>query len=187
VTRIILLDRDGVINRDSADYIKSAAEFVPIAGSIEAMARLSGSGLQLGICTNQSGIRRCLLSESDLQEIFAKLKKLLADHGALLPAIAHCPHLPDDGCNCRKPQPGMLLMLMEQLNASAAETLFVGDSLTDIQAALAAGCQPVLVRTGKGRVSEADARKLGVTEVYDSLADFAAAEIARQQMMSAQQ
>ena len=187
MTRLILLDRDGVINRDSVDFIKSAAEFVPIEGSIEAIARLGRAGLQIGLCTNQSGIGRGLLDESNLQDIFAKFKALLADHGVPLPPIVHCPHLPIDDCSCRKPKPGMLLMMMERLDVTTAETVFVGDSLTDMQAALAAGCHPVLVRTGKGRASEIDARKLGVTEVHDNLADFAAAEVARQQMMNAQQ
>jgi len=180
--KLILLDRDGVINRDSADYIKSVAEFVPIEGSLEAMVRLSRSGLLLGLCSNQSAIGRGLIDEPGLQAIFAKLNDALAEHGTALDAIEYCPHLPDAGCLCRKPQPGMLLSVMARLQSTPAQTTFVGDSLSDLQAALAAGCHPVLVRTGNGRGSEAAARDLGVIEVHDSLAAFTDAEIARRQM-----
>jgi D-glycero-D-manno-heptose 1,7-bisphosphate phosphatase len=179
VTALILLDRDGVINEDSPDYIRSADEFVPLPGAFEAMVRLNRAGFQLGICTNQSAVGRGYISEAGLAEIHGRIEQELERLGGALAGIVHCPHLPEDGCDCRKPRPGMLLSLMRTVGACARETTFVGDSLRDLEAATAAGCRAVLVRTGNGRVTEAPARAAGFDEVYDDLADFAAVELAR--------
>jgi len=187
VTRLILLDRDGVINQDSPDYIKSVDEFIPIPGALEAMAKLYAAGFRLGVCTNQSALGRGLVSEKGLAEIHQRLGEALAEQGAVLEGIRHCPHLPDDGCDCRKPEPGMLIELMTALEVAPSDTVFVGDSLKDVQAALAAGCRPVLVRTGNGSSAEGRVRAAGVDEIFDDLAAFGEAEIARSQAAGAQQ
>jgi D-glycero-D-manno-heptose 1,7-bisphosphate phosphatase len=172
MTRLILLDRDGVINYDSPDYIKDAAEWLPIPGSLEAIAQLKVEGLKVAVCTNQAGIGRGILSHDALLRIHAKLAVQLAEHGVALDALEYCPHHPDDGCRCRKPSPGMLLDVMAALGEEAADTLYVGDSLRDVQAAQAAGCAAALVRTGRGAAAEAAARELGVALVHDDLASL---------------
>jgi len=177
VTRLILIDRDGVINRDSDAFVKSVAEFVPIPGSIEAIADLHRAGFKVAVCTNQSGIGRGLLSTSTLSDIHAELLRLVAGAGGRIDAVRYCPHLPDAGCDCRKPKPGMLIGLMQDLDASPAQTTFVGDSLRDVEAARAARCAAALVKTGNGAVAEAAVRALGVREIYSDLAAFAAAQI----------
>jgi D-glycero-D-manno-heptose 1,7-bisphosphate phosphatase len=170
MTRLILLDRDGVINYDSPDYIKDAAEWQPIPGSLESVARLKTAGYKVAVCTNQAGIGRGILTEEALLNIHAKLTAALADLGTELDALLFCPHHPDDGCFCRKPKPGMLRDAMSMLGIGPGETVYVGDSLRDIQAAQAAGCAAALVRTGKGRAAEPAARDLGVSCVADDLA-----------------
>ncbi len=172
MARLILLDRDGVINFDSADYIKGADEWTAIPGAIRAIARLKRSGWQVAVCTNQAGVGRGLLSEADLAEIHRKLADALEAEGVALDALTHCPHHPDDGCECRKPRPGMLLAMMARLHASPTETFYVGDDLKDVEAAQNAGCTPVLVRTGHGSEVEQAARARGVTWVADDLAAF---------------
>ena len=179
MTSLILIDRDGVINRDSSAFVKSVAEFQPLPGAIEAMADLHRAGFKVGVCTNQSGVGRGLLSEATLTDIHAELVRLVEEAGGRVDAIRYCPHHPDAGCDCRKPRPGLLLDLMSALGETPESTVFVGDSIRDVEAALAAGCHTALVRTGNGRQAEADARRLGVDEVHDDLAAFAAVEIAR--------
>ncbi|MCB1684275.1 MAG: D-glycero-beta-D-manno-heptose 1,7-bisphosphate 7-phosphatase [Pseudomonadales bacterium] len=175
--RLILLDRDGVINFDSPAFIRSVSDWRPIPGALEAIARLHHRGFQIGVCTNQSGIGRGLLTEATLLEIHARIDRELAAMGAGIHAWRYCPHLPEAGCSCRKPRPGMLLDLIATFAANAADTCFVGDSLRDLQSAQAAGCEPVLVRTGHGQAAEAEARSSGVTRIYDDLQAFATAEI----------
>lgn len=177
MNRLVLLDRDGVINRDSGEFVKTVAEFVPIPGSVDAIARLHRSGLRIGVATNQSGIGRGLLTEATLAAIHGRLDDLVRAEAGVIDAFEHCPHLPEDGCQCRKPLPGMLLRLMARLGAGPSETVCVGDSLRDLEAAIAAGCEPVLVRTGNGADCERAAGELGVSRVHDSLAAFADAEI----------
>lgn len=179
VTRLILLDRDGVINEDSADFIRSVDEFILLPGALESMARLHRAGFKLGICTNQSGIGRGFISEEAVQETHRRLEADLATLGGNLDAVFYCPHLPDDDCDCRKPRPGMLLAAMTSLGVAPADTVFVGDSKRDLDAARSAGCRGVLVRTGNGRATEAEAADRG-RKVYDDLAAFAAAEIQQQ-------
>lgn len=179
MTRLILIDRDGVINRDSAAFVKSVAEFIPLQGAIDAMAALHRAGFKIGVCTNQSGVGRGLLTESTLAAIHARLVSLVEAAGGKVDGLRYCAHLPEAGCECRKPRPGLLNTLMSELDEEPLHTVFVGDSIRDVQAALAAGCRAVLVRTGNGRQAEAEARKLGVNEIYHDLAAFAAAEIDR--------
>lgn len=179
MTRLIVLDRDGVINQDSDAFVKNAAEFIPLPGALAAIARLHRAGLPVAVCTNQSGIGRGLLDEPALAEIHAKLEQLAVAAGGRIDAIRYCPHLPDSGCSCRKPSPGMVLDLMNCFSARPEETVFVGDSLRDLEAGRAAGCRVVLVRTGNGSHAAGKAEKAGFTEVYDDLAGFVDAELAR--------
>lgn len=179
MTRLILLDRDGVINQDSDEFVKTVDEFLPIAGSIETIARLHQAGLMVGVCSNQSGVGRGLLTEAMLGAIHNRLRTLVEEAGGQLVGIAYCPHLPEEHCSCRKPEPGLLLELMAGSGVQAIETVFVGDSLRDVEAAIAAGCRAVLVRTGNGRKSEAAVRALGINEVHDSLNAFGKAELER--------
>jgi D-glycero-D-manno-heptose 1,7-bisphosphate phosphatase len=184
VAGLILLDRDGVINRDSDAFVKSADEFVPLPGAYDAIARLCRAGFLIAVCTNQSGIGRGLLSEAELAAIHRKMLRGITEAGGTVHGLRHCPHLPEDGCSCRKPQPGMVFGLMAELDCSSTATTFVGDSVRDLQAGRAAGCRVVLVRTGNGANSEAKARAIGCEEVYDDLASFAKAELSRLEAMS---
>jgi len=172
MTKLILLDRDGVINFDSPDYIKGPAEWRPLPGSLEAIAQLRGAGYLVGICSNHAGVARGKLSDTDLDAIHDKMLAAVAQAGGDLNAVQYCRHHPDTGCKCRKPQPGMLLAAMRELAMSPDDTLFVGDSLSDVQASLAAKCQPVLVRTGNGRNAEAAAILLTELRIYDDLSAF---------------
>lgn len=175
MARLILLDRDGVINADSEAFIKDADEWQALPGSLGAIAELKRRGFQVGLCSNQSGVGRGLMTEAALGRVHEKLMAGLAEHGAALDAARYCIHHPDDGCHCRKPRPGMLLDIMAELGATAAETVFVGDSLRDLEAAAAAGCRAALVRTGNGAGAEAPAtaKLTNVVWVGDDLAAFA--------------
>jgi D-glycero-D-manno-heptose 1,7-bisphosphate phosphatase len=177
MARLILLDRDGVINVDSPDYIKNPAEWQPLPGALQAIVRLREAGCRVAVCTNQAGIGRGLFTLLDLQAIHGKMLEELQALGGDLDGLAFCPHQPADDCECRKPKPGMLLAMMQQLTSEPAATCFVGDSLKDVEAALSAGCEPILLRTGNGRDCELAARQLGVSRVYDDLAQFATAEL----------
>ncbi|MCZ6712267.1 MAG: D-glycero-beta-D-manno-heptose 1,7-bisphosphate 7-phosphatase [Gammaproteobacteria bacterium] len=173
MARLILLDRDGVINFDSPGYIKTADEWRPIPGSLHAIATLRANGFKVAVCTNQAGVARGKLSESDLGGIHAKMDSALDALNTRLDGLTYCPHHRDDACKCRKPQPGMLLKMMHELSTGAQDTVFVGDSVTDLRAAQAAGCTGVLVRTGNGRKSEAAAIAQGmVVRTFDDLAGF---------------
>ncbi|MBA2709277.1 MAG: D-glycero-beta-D-manno-heptose 1,7-bisphosphate 7-phosphatase [Tatlockia sp.] len=143
--KLIFLDRDGVINQDSLHYIKTVDEFVPITGSIEAIARLTQAGYLIGVATNQSGISRGYYSEQELAAIHNKMQELVNAAGGEIGLIEYCKHMPDSGCFCRKPQPGMLLSLGKRLGYPLTDVPFVGDRVSDIQAAEAAGAKPVLV------------------------------------------
>ena len=124
MARLILLDRDGVINFDSPDYIKTADQWRPIPGSLNAIATLRANGFMVAVCTNQAGIARGKLDESDLAGIHAKMDSALDALNTRLDGLTYCPHLPEDACECRKPQPGMLLKMMRQLSAGAKDTVF---------------------------------------------------------------
>ena len=147
---LLILDRDGVINQDSDHYIRSVKEWLPIPGSIEAIADLSRAGFRIAIATNQSGLGRAYFDLDDLEAIHAKLTLLVEQQGGEIAGIFYCPHLPDAGCGCRKPATGLLESIELELGCSAKNAFFIGDSLKDLQAARAFGCQAVLVKTGKG-------------------------------------
>ncbi|MFA5959389.1 MAG: D-glycero-beta-D-manno-heptose 1,7-bisphosphate 7-phosphatase [Tatlockia sp.] len=145
MNKIILLDRDGVINQDSWNYIKSAEEFIPVPGSIEAIARLTEAGYRIGVATNQSGISRGYYDEEKLAAIHGKMHALVQEAGGNIDAIEYCVHLPESGCACRKPEPGMLLALGERLKSPIQNVPFIGDRVSDVQAALAVGAAPMVV------------------------------------------
>jgi D-glycero-D-manno-heptose 1,7-bisphosphate phosphatase len=148
--KLIILDRDGVINHDSDQFIKSPAEWQPIAGSLEAIARLNQAGYRVVVATNQSGIGRGLFDMPMLNAIHDKMHKACALVGARIDAVFYCPHTADIHCHCRKPKPGMLEEIAARYNQSLTGVPAVGDSLRDLQAAAEAGAQPYLVLTGKG-------------------------------------
>ncbi len=148
--KLVILDRDGVINYDSDEYIKSPDEFIPLPGSLEAIARLNQAGYTVVVATNQSGIARGYFSEDTLKKMHAKLEKLLAQLGGKIDAIYYCPHGPDDHCDCRKPEPGLLKQILQKYKADVSHLPVIGDSLRDLKSALAVGAQPILVKTGKG-------------------------------------
>lgn len=149
-SRLVILDRDGVINEDSDNYIKSLAEWHPIPGSIEAMARLSKAGFTIAIATNQSGLNRGLFDLDDLEAIHAKLTDLVMEQGGEIAGIFYCPHTPEEHCNCRKPQSGLIDAIERALCVSAKHVPMIGDALRDLEAGLGKRCVPVLVKTGKG-------------------------------------
>jgi D-glycero-D-manno-heptose 1,7-bisphosphate phosphatase len=148
--RLIILDRDGVINEDSDDYIKCPSEWNPIRGSLEAIARLHRAGWRVVVATNQSGIARKLFDLDTLARIHETMHRRVIESGGLIDAVFFCPHGPDDGCRCRKPLPGMFHDIAERLHIDLTGVPAIGDSLRDMQAALAAGANPILVKTGKG-------------------------------------
>ena len=153
--KLIILDRDGVINEDSDAYVKSVDEWIPIPGSIEAIARLSQAGYTIVIATNQSGIGRNLFDLDDLEAMHVKLSDLVLDAGGELAGIFYCPHKPEDNCHCRKPAPGLIDAIAKEFDLeSLAGCPMVGDSLRDLQAGLSHHCTPILVRTGKGKKTE---------------------------------
>jgi D-glycero-D-manno-heptose 1,7-bisphosphate phosphatase len=168
--RLVILDRDGVINRDSDEYIKSAAEFIPLPGSIEAIARLSAAGYTVAVASNQSGIGRGLFSRSALYGMHRKLRRLVRAAGGAIGKIAYCPHAPNDGCECRKPRAALLRRIGAHYGCSLDGVPVIGDSLRDLQAAVAVGARPVLVLTGKGRATERQLAQSGIrAEVFDDL------------------
>ncbi|HEX4871137.1 MAG TPA: D-glycero-beta-D-manno-heptose 1,7-bisphosphate 7-phosphatase [Nevskiaceae bacterium] len=171
--KLVILDRDGVINEDSDAYIKSVAEWQPIPGSLEAIARLSQAGWKVFIASNQAGIGRGLFDFDALFAIHARLTRAVAELGGRVDGIAYAPEHPDRATPMRKPGPGMLQDIGRRLGVNLAGVPFVGDTVTDLQAARAAGARPVLVRSGRGRETEARHKMTGV-EVHDDLAGFAA-------------
>lgn len=170
--KLIILDRDGVINHDSDAYIKSTEEWQPIDGSLEAIARLNHSGYTVVVASNQSGLARGYFDIETLSAMHQKMDQMLAKIGGQVDAVFYCPHAPDDGCTCRKPKPGLLLQIGQRYNVPLKEVVYIGDSITDIKAANNANAQAVLVRTGKGVKAE----KILLAEckasvpVYDDLA-----------------
>ena len=152
--KLIILDRDGVINHDSDAYIKSPEEWQPIDGSLEAIASLNHGGYTVVVASNQSGIARKYFDISALTAMHNKMDALLENIGGRIDAVFYCPHGPDDGCDCRKPSPGMLLDIGQRFNVSLKEVFFIGDSISDIKAAIDAEAKPMLVRTGKGNKAE---------------------------------
>ena len=152
--RCVLLDRDGVINYDSEEYIKSPAEWEAIPGSIEAIARLYNAGFQIAVVTNQSGVGRGLYTEDDLIAINNKMLDALWQHEAVIECVYYCPHTPTDNCECRKPKPGLIHKALWELRVEARDCILVGDSERDILAAHAGGVDAVLVETGNGLITK---------------------------------
>jgi D-glycero-D-manno-heptose 1,7-bisphosphate phosphatase len=148
--KLVILDRDGTINEDRDDFVKTADEWVPIPGALEAIARLNHAGWHTVVATNQSGLARGLLDMASLNAIHTRMNRELAAVGGRIDAVFFCPHGPDDGCDCRKPRPGLFTRIGERYGIDLHKTHAVGDSLRDLQAAAAAGALPHLVRTGKG-------------------------------------
>ena len=174
--KFLILDRDGVINHDSDHYIKSVEEWVPIPGSLEAMARLYQAGFRLAIASNQSGLGRHFFTIDDLHAIHRKMVRELANLGCQVEAIFFCPHTPEANCFCRKPLPGLLQEIASRLQIDLTGVPCVGDSWRDLEAALAVGASPILVRSGKGlRTESAHATELtrqGIP-VFTDLAEVA--------------
>lgn len=169
--KLIILDRDGVINEDSEAFIKSPDEWVPIAGSLSAIARLNQAGYRVVVATNQSGLARGLFTIDVLNAIHNKMHLALASEGGRIDGLFFCPHGPDADCGCRKPNPGLLQQISDRFYANLDGVPCVGDSLWDLQAAMTVGAQPILVRTGKGRKTEADPQFDTRIPVYDNLND----------------
>lgn len=169
--KLIILDRDGVINEDSDAYIKSAEEWVPLPGSLQAIARLNQAGYVVAVATNQSGLARGFFDETGLQAMHDKMSRLLAEHGGHVDSIVYCPHGPDDHCDCRKPKPGMLHQIAQTYETSLDGVWLVGDSLRDLEAAVAAGANPVLVKTGKGLRTLAKGGLPERTPIFENLSD----------------
>jgi D-glycero-D-manno-heptose 1,7-bisphosphate phosphatase len=169
--RIVILDRDGVINEDSPDYIKTPDEWIPIPGSMEAIALLHQKGFKIYVATNQAGIARGKFSVSSLQAIHEKMQHEVETAGGRISGIQYCPHHPDEKCQCRKPEPGMLYRITEESGAELSGAPYVGDSLKDIRAAETAGCKPVLVLTGNGL--ETHQVRPNLAHVYKDLLAFA--------------
>lgn len=185
--KLVILDRDGVINFDSDQFIKSPDEWKPIPGSLEAIARLNHSGYHVVVATNQSGVGRGLFDMAMLNAIHDKMYRALSQYGGRIDAVFYCPHTPDDDCACRKPKPGLFLQIGERFGVELKGTPVVGDGLRDLQAGHAAGCEPHLVLTGKGEALQA-ALQAGQalppeyppgTQVHADLATFADFLIAR--------
>ena len=167
--KFIILDRDGVINSDSDLFIKSPAEWLPIPGSLEAIARLNQAGYRVVVATNQSGVGRGLFDMTTLNAIHDKMHKAAALMGARIDAIFFCPHTSDSHCHCRKPKPGMFEEIAARFNIELAGVPAVGDSLRDLQAGVSMGAKPYLVLTGKGMKTQAAGNLPEGTQVFANL------------------
>lgn len=168
--KLVILDRDGVINFDSDEYIKSPAEWRPIPGSLEAIARLNQHGYQIAIATNQTAVARGLIDMRMLNSIHQKLHLSALAVGAHINAIFFCPHAADEFCDCRKPRPGMLTAIGKRFGINLRGVPMVGDALRDMQAAFEVGCSPYLVRTGKGEKTLQTGGLPPGTQVFSNLA-----------------
>ncbi len=173
--KLAILDRDGVINQDSDAYVKSAQEWLPIPGSCEAIAKLHQHGYAIYIATNQSGLGRGYFNQQALDAMHAKMTLLVEQAGGAITGIFYCPHTPDDHCNCRKPLPGLLEQIAQHCNTDLSGAPIIGDSLRDLQAGVVLGCEPILVKTGKGantvaKLAEQADESLQNANVFDDLA-----------------
>jgi D-glycero-D-manno-heptose 1,7-bisphosphate phosphatase len=169
--KLVILDRDGVINVDSEQFIKSPEEWKPIPGSLEAIAKLNHAGYRVVVASNQSGVGRGLFDMGALNAINDKMYRALAQVGGRIDALFYCPHAAESNCECRKPKPGLLLDIAQRFNVDLEGVPAVGDSLRDLQAAAAVGAQPILVLTGKGRKTQAGGGLPDGTLVYADLAE----------------
>lgn len=173
--RLVILDRDGVINFDSEQFIKTPDEWRPIPGSLEAIASLNQAGFRVVVASNQSGVGRGLLDMATLNAIHGKMHAMLARAGGRIDAVFFCPHAADSRCACRKPKPGLLQEISLRYHADLKGVPVIGDSLRDLQAARAAGATPILVRTGKGTLTLQAGDLPEDTRVFDDLAEAARA------------
>jgi D-glycero-D-manno-heptose 1,7-bisphosphate phosphatase len=169
--KLVILDRDGVINQDSDQFIKNTTEWKPIPGSLEAIAKLNHAGYHVVVVSNQSGIGRGLLDMGALNAINDRMYRALAQVGGRIDALFYCPHAAGDNCDCRKPKPGMFIDIAQRFNVDLAGVPSIGDSLRDLQAAAAAGARPILVLTGKGAKTEAAGGLPDGTPVFKDLAE----------------
>jgi len=168
--RLVILDRDGVINKESDDFIKSVDEWIPLPGALEAIARLTQAGYTVVVASNQSGIGRGLFTAKTLEDIHAHMKAEVAKAGGKIDSIFYCPHKPEDGCDCRKPKPGLFHRIMAYYTLPLKNVPIIGDAVRDLEAAQAVRGRPILVKTGRG---EAALQELGDkakdVEVYPNL------------------
>ncbi len=170
--KLIVLDRDGVINEDLEHPVASPDEWVPIPGSLEAIARLHQAGWRVAVATNQSGIERGLLDLETLHSIHQRMHELVNQAGGKIDVVAFCPHSELEQCSCRKPAPGMLYTICERLDIDPSNMIVVGDSLRDMQAAMVTAAAPVIVRTGKGQSTLDSNKGLEHIPAYDDLAAY---------------
>ncbi len=168
--KLVILDRDGVINHDSDQFIKNPDEWKPIPGSLEAIARLTQADYHVVVATNQSGVGRGLFDMPTLNAIHDKMHRAVAHAGGRIDAVFFCPHAADANCNCRKPKSGMIEEIAERYNVSLKGVPAIGDSLRDLEAAARLGCQPILVLTGKGMKTQAKGGLPEGTLIYPDLA-----------------
>jgi D-glycero-D-manno-heptose 1,7-bisphosphate phosphatase len=168
--KLVILDRDGVINQDSDAYIKSPREWKPIPGSLEAIARLTQAGYHVVVATNQSGVGRGLFEMATLNAIHDKMHLAVGQAGGRIDAVFYCPHAQEANCDCRKPKPGLLEEIGRRFGTSLAGVPSIGDSLRDLQAAVAVGAQPILVLTGKGAKTRREDDLPAGTAVHADLA-----------------
>ncbi|GGY21608.1 D-glycero-beta-D-manno-heptose 1,7-bisphosphate 7-phosphatase [Paludibacterium paludis] len=171
--KLVILDRDGVINEDRDDFVKNTTEWVPIEHSLEAIANLTQSGWRVVVATNQSGIARGLFDVHALNAMHEKMHRLVNQAGGRIDAVVFCPHKPDDECECRKPLPGMVNEIAERFNARLEGLPLIGDSLRDLVSIDAVGGQPILVRTGKGEATLAKGGLPDGSLVFNDLFDAA--------------
>lgn len=168
--KLIVLDRDGVVNEDRGEPVVSADDWEPIEGSLEAIARLTQAGWQVAVATNQSGIALGLFDVETLHAIHRKMHDKVNQVGGRIDVVAFCPHSDSDDCACRKPAPGMLYTISERLDVDLSQVVLVGDSLRDMQAAMAAAAQPIMVRTGNGQTTLDNNKGLEHIPAFDDLA-----------------
>lgn len=173
--RHVILDRDGVLNREEASgYVSETSQFHWLPGALEGLAILRRAGMYISVATNQSGVGRGLMSVGQLAAVHERMKSEALRHGGALDAVLYCPHAPEDNCTCRKPAPGLIAAAIARSGIAASESLVVGDDRRDLEAASRAGVRAALVRTGKGRETEEAMRGRGV-DTYDDLAELARA------------
>ncbi|MCC7483784.1 MAG: D-glycero-beta-D-manno-heptose 1,7-bisphosphate 7-phosphatase [Burkholderiales bacterium] len=178
--KLVILDRDGVINEDSESYIRSPGEWRPIPGSLAAIAKLTQAGYHVVVATNQSGIGRGLFEMATLNAIHERMHRAVSQAGGRIDAVFYCPHAQEADCECRKPRPGLLKEIAHRFNTSLEDVPAIGDALRDLQAAAAVGARPMLVLTGKGRATRRAGGLPDRTEIHADLASAVASLTGRQ-------
>jgi len=176
--KLIVLDRDGVINEELGKPVSTPDEWVPIPGSLEAIARLHQSGWHVAVATNQSGIERGILELNALHAVHQRMHELVNQAGGKIDVVAFCPHSEASQCDCRKPAPGMIYTITERLDIDPSKVVMVGDSLRDMQAAMATAATPIIVRTGNGQSTLDSNKGLEHIPAYNDLASYVEALLA---------